>query len=87
MYGSVRAFSFAVLAGKVALTPPIQAHDTHFVPPSLPCNIVPEFTQYFATFVILIADLLFLDAGYDQFAMGKDPADKCDANRRGCSRD
>lgn len=31
-------------------------------------------------FVIFIADLLFLDAGYDQFAMGKDPADKCDAD-------
>lgn len=86
-YGLVRAFQFAMLAGEGALTPPVQAHDPHFVPPSLPCNIGPECTQDFALFVVFIADLLFLDAGYDRLAMGKGLADECDANWRGCSRD
>lgn len=76
-----------MLAREGALTPPIQANDPYFVPPSLPFNIVPECTQDITTLAVFIVDLLLPDAGYDQFAMGKDSADKSDANWRGCSGD
>lgn len=76
-----------MLARERVLTPPIQVNDPHFIAPSLPFNIIPECTQNITTLVIFIADLLFLDAGYDQFAMGKDSADECNANWRGCSGD